>query len=313
MRIFVTGATGFVGRAAALTLARRGHEVLALTRDAAAARALLPGVALLQGSLAGADALLPELARFAPEALLHLAWEGLPDYSEAVSQRNVALGLAAFALAQAAGVRHMVSSGSCWEYAARTGQLAEDAPLKTDAPFPAAKSRLREQGHAQTQMLAREIEVEFTWMRLFFVYGPGQRPASLVPSLAAQALRGEAPALRCPANRNDFIHVDDVALAFALTLEKRPCAKDGNGVYNVGAGAPVRVADVARMVYTALGRETLLDGLEAQAAAAAPTEDFWADAARLKADTGFTPQIGLEEGIALMLRHAGARPEDGAQ
>lgn len=81
MRIFVTGATGFVGRAAALTLARRGHEVLALTRDAAAARAFLPGVALLQGSLAGADALLPELARFAPEALLHLAWEGLPDYS----------------------------------------------------------------------------------------------------------------------------------------------------------------------------------------------------------------------------------------
>lgn len=67
------------------------------------------------------------------------------------------------------------------------------------------------------------------------------------------------------------------------------------------------------MVYTALGRETLLDGLEAQAAAAAPTEDFWADAARLKADTGFTPQIGLEEGIALMLRHAGARPNDGAQ
>ena len=307
MRIFLTGATGFVGRATTLLLARRGHEILALTRDAQGARGLLPGVPLLPGSLAEADVLLPELARFAPQALLHLAWEGLPDYSEAVSQCNVTLGLAAFRLAQAAGARHLLTAGSCWEYAARQGKLAEDAPLKTDAPFPAAKNCLHAQGRAQTQWLAGDIETAFTWMRLFFVYGPGQRPASLVPMLTAQALRGQAPGLRFPANANDFIHVDDVALALALALEQQPTG----GVYNVGTGAAVRVADVARMVYTILGRESLLDGLAAQAAAA-PTEYFWADTDRLTADTDFAPRIDLVAGIADMLCHSGAQPENGA-
>jgi nucleoside-diphosphate-sugar epimerase len=309
MRVFLTGATGFVGRAATLELTRRGHEVLALTRSPEAAAALLPGVQLLGGALAEPEALLAPVSRFAPEALLHLAWEGLPDYSQAVSERNVDLGLAAFALGQQAGARHLVATGSCWEYAARQGMLAEDAPLKWDQPFPAAKNRLREQGHAQTRMNDRDGETAFTWLRLFFVYGPGQRPASLLPSLVAQARGGLAPSLRNPANRNDFIHVDDVALACALALEKRPAG----GVYNVGSGAPARVADVARMVYTALGREELLADLEAQARAQAPTEDFWADTTRLAADTGFAPRISLREGVEDMLRRAGLPPEENAQ
>lgn len=306
MRVFVTGATGFVGQAAVRALLQRGHEVLGLTRNAGAARALLPGAGFVQGSLDEPDALLPELRTFAPEALLHLAWEGLPDYSEEMSQRNVALGLAAYGLAQQAGVSRMVTSGSCWEYASRSGMLAEDAPLRHDQPFPAAKNRLREQGHAQTRMVARDAEVEFTWLRLFFVYGPGQRPASLVPSLLAAALRGEAPALRNPANRNDFIHVDDVALAFALALEKHPQGE----VYNVGSGSPTGVAELARMVYAALGREELLAPCAGLAASAgSPTEDFWADMSRFAADAGFAPRIPLREGIADMIRRAQARTE----
>lgn len=313
MRVFVTGATGFVGQAAVRALLQRGHEVLALTRNAGAARALLPGAGFMQGGLAEPEALLTELQGFAPEALLHLAWEGLPDYSEEMSQRNVELGLAAYGLAQRAGVSRMVTSGSCWEYASRSGMVAEDAPLRHDQPFPAAKNRLRDQGHAQTRSMARGSEMEFTWLRLFFVYGPGQRPASLVPSLLAAALRGEAPALRNPANRNDFIHVDDVALAFALALENGLRGE----VYNVGSGSPTGVAELARMVYAALGREELLApcaGLVPCAAtdaqtAGAPTEDFWADMSRFAADAGFAPRIPLREGIADMIRRASARTE----
>ncbi|MBU1230515.1 MAG: NAD(P)-dependent oxidoreductase [Proteobacteria bacterium] len=308
MRIFVTGATGFIGQAAARLLCQRGHQVLGLARDADAARAALPGAAFLPGDLAQPERLLDGLEAFAPEALLHLAWQGLPDYSEFVSQRNVELGLAAFGLAARAGARHIVASGSCWEYASRQGRLSEDAPLRHDQPFPAAKNRLHAEGRAQ----AREQGLAFTWLRLFFVYGLGQRPASLVPALAAQALAGTAPALRCPANRNDFLHVDDAALAFALALEKSPRA----GVYNVGSGSPTGVAEVARMVYAALGREELLGDLDAQAAGGEATEDFWADTARMQADAGFVARIGLGEGIADMTRRfsdmtrcATARPE----
>lgn len=311
MRVFVTGATGFVGLPATRLLLARGHEVLALVRDPGAAQAALPGAAFLAGDLpcdpADAEPLRGPLSSFAPEALLHLAWQGLPDYSEAVSSRNVELGLAAMELALAAGARRIVASGSCWEYASRRGMLAEDAPLKYDQPFPAAKNRL----HALGAELAARRGARLAWLRLFFVYGPGQRPASLIPTLISQARAGQAPSLRSPANRNDFIHVDDVALAFALALERELPAEGGGGAYNVGSGLPVGVADVARMVYAALGREELLAGLEAQAAACAPTEDFWADTARMAAATGFAPRVDLAGGIAGMARFASARPEDG--
>ncbi len=300
MRIFVTGATGFVGQAAVRVLLERGHQVLCLTRDAKAAQALLPGANLVQGGLDEPQALLPALARFAPEALLHLAWEGLPDYCEETSRRNVALGLAAYGLARQAGVAHMVTAGSCWEYASRSGMLAEDAPLRHDQPFPAAKNRL----HAEGRIQAEAQGVEFTWMRLFFVYGPGQRPDSLLPSLIAAALRGEPPALRCPANRNDFLHVDDAALAFALALEKRP----QGAAFNAGSGGPARVADVARIVYAHLGREHLLADLD-HSPAGAPAEDFWADMTRLAGAVGFAPRVGMRQGIAGMIRRAQARTQ----
>ena len=128
-----------------------------------------------------------------------------------------------------------------------------------------------------------------------------------MPSLLAAALRGEAPALRNPANRNDFIHVDDVALAFALALENGLPGE----VYNVGSGSPTGVAELARMVYAALGREELLAPYTEMAAqtAGAPTEDFWADMSRFAADAGFAPRIPLREGIADMIRRASARTE----
>lgn len=300
MRVFVTGATGFVGQAAVRVLLERGHTVLGLTRDAKAAQTLLPDASLVQGGLAEPETLLPAVARFGPEALLHLAWEGLPDYSEQTSRRNVALGLAAFGLAREAGVAHMVATGSCWEYASRRGMLAEDAPLLNDQPFPAAKNRL----HAEGRALANAQGVGFTWLRLFFVYGPGQRPGSLLPSLIAAALKGAPPALRCPANRNDFLHVNDVALALALTLERRP----PGAAYNVGSGNPSRVADVARIVYAHLGREHLLAGLD-DPDAQALAEDFWADMTQFAEAVGFVPGFGLREGIAGMIRRAQARTQ----
>jgi UDP-glucose 4-epimerase len=307
MKIYVTGGAGFVGRAVVQTLHKRGHEVYALVRNAAATRVTFPpGVVLVSGDLANVDTQSDMLRDLQPQALVHLAWEGLPDYSEAMSQKNLAMGTALYELAAASGVKTFVSTGSCWEYASRQGAMAEDALLGESKAFPVAKSALRKMGLD----LAKKRGLAFYWLRLFYVYGPGQHAHSLLPTLIAAARRGQEPGIRMPGNRNDFVHVDDVALALALVLECCPKAD----TYNVGTGVATRVADVASLVYKTLAKP-LPEGLAqflAETTPPPPTEDFWADTTRL-ADTGFTPQIGLGEGIADMLRHAEARPEDGAQ
>lgn len=294
MRICVTGGTGFVGRAVVRTLAGRGHSVLVPGRDPGKAAGLPTGAAFVLADLGEPATLERALGDFGPEALVHLAWEGLPDYGEAICRRNVALGLDVFELARRAGVRHVVACGSCWEYAARRGCLTEDAPLGHESAFPAAKNRLHREGRE------RLADVPLTWLRLFYAYGEGQRPGSLIPSLLERARAGLTPEVRCPGNRNDFIHVDDAALALALVLETRPAGE----VYNLGTGLPTAVAEIVRLVYAELGREDLL---APPAPGAGATEDFWADMGRLRADTGFVPRIDPAAGVASLLGPAASR------
>lgn len=309
MKVCVTGGAGFVGRAVVRALVARGHAVVALVRNPDAARAVLPAdVTLVHGGLADTDLLKDLFRDHRPDALAHLAWEGLPDYSEAMSQKNLAQSAVLYELAAAGGVTTLLTTGSCWEYEARHGVLTEDAPLGTAKAFPAAKSALRKAGLD----LARERGLAFYWLRLFYVYGPGQHGHSLLPTIISAALAGQEPLLRSPGNKNDFIHVDDVALACALTLEKKPGpGTDKTGTYNVGGGAVARVADAASLVYEALGAP-LPDGLAAFLAGTdhpAPAEDFCADMTRTFADTGFRASIGLPEGVAGMLRQARAQRE----
>jgi nucleoside-diphosphate-sugar epimerase len=302
MRVLVTGGTGFLGRAAVAALLDDGHTVRVLTRQAAPA-GLPDGVVPLRADLADGSALARAFADFRPAALVHLAWEGLPDYSEAQSRRNLELGLALFAAAAEAGVAHILAAGSSWEYVSRRGGLAEDEPLEYAKPFPAAKNMLRRLGSA----LARDRGMRFHWLRVFFAYGPGQRPGSLIPGLLAAARSGREPDVRSPWNRNDFVHVSDVGRAFALVLGRAPAAE----VYNVGSGAATAVADVARLVYAALKRP-LPAGLDRAPPADARPEDFWADISRLAADAGFAPRIGLAEGVGDLAR-AGAANKDWQQ
>lgn len=285
MRIFVTGGTGIVGSATVPVLRARGHDVLVLTRRKLGEQ----DSGYCQGDLSDTEALAGLLGRFSPDAALHLGWEGLPDYSLTQTLRNLNYSINFFTAAAVAGCKTIMSTGSCWEYAARTGQLSEDAPLSGGEPFHAAKNALRFIGEA----VATTHGARFFWMRLFFVYGPGQRQQSLVPRLVESIQHGEPPALRAPNNRHDFIYVQDAARALADVLEQSP----PETVYNVGSGHPTAVADIIETVYR------LVDASPAGSLTGSgpPSQDFWADITRLKRDTGWQPMYGLEAGLRTTL------------
>jgi nucleoside-diphosphate-sugar epimerase len=288
MRIFITGGTGIIGRALVPVLRQRGHEVLVLTRQQQS------GDGHAQGNLEDADAVGQLLQRFAPDAAVHLAWESLPDYSLPQTLRNFEHSLRFIRLAAEAGCQAIVSTGSCWEYASRIGQLDEDAPLDGQEPFHAAKNALRFLGQA----IARTHGSHLYWLRLFFVYGPGQRPQSLVPHLISSLRAGQPPALKAPHNRHDFVFVADVARAIAAVIEQRPAGT----VYNVGSGQPTAVAEVIAAVEGLLGSSHAT-----QVPAGVPDQDFWADITRLQRDTDWRPAFDLEAGLRQTLQlQAGA-------
>ncbi len=279
MRILLTGASGFLGSRVLALL--EGHQVLCLSRDPGQ----LPrrdGVDGVVADLGQAGEWIREVARFKPDWCLHLAWEGLPDYSLDRCRMNLDAGLRLVDAVAQARISRMVVAGSCWEYGSASGPVAEHQAPVNPGTFAATKLAFQ----TVLESVARESAFDYRWARVFFVYGPGQRPTSLIPSLRAAYVEGRVPEIREPAAVQDFVHIDDVASALvALTV-----ADGVSGAFNVGSGRPAGVGYVANQVADYYRRPrpfaTVPDG-----------RGFWADMSKTTSATGWHAGIGIDEGI----------------
>ena len=297
MRIFVTGGTGFIGKALVKLLVEQEHEVLILTRrNQNAAEGSTKRISYEFKDLRDTEGVGAVIKKFEPQALVHLAWEGLPDYSIEMSKKNLQYGMDLFALAAGAGCSCILSTGSCWEYADRNGKLTEEDALESRTIFPAVKNALRFVGEA----IAREKENLFYWLRLFYVYGPGQKNASLIPHIIQSVKEGRMPDIQTPGNRNDYIFVEDVARAIAGVLESQP----ENSVYNIGSGHSTAVSDVVRITCEVMNSafdKKVFENREQDA-----VHNFCADISPIQKDTGWRPEHDMESGIRATVEHFGA-------
>jgi nucleoside-diphosphate-sugar epimerase len=277
-----------------------GHRVLALSRQHRLGSA---GLEWVKGDLRDPDSYRPALRQFRASALVHLAWEGIPDYGEDVSRLNADVSVRLLNVAADEGCSALVAMGSCWEYAPTQGAVREDAPVDTRTPFATAKHRIRVAG----EQVAQTGRARFTWLRPFFVYGPGQRADSLVPTVIARVTAGEPVVLRTPDAAHDFVFVDDVAAAIVSLVEQSSAV---HGVYNVGTGRATRVRDIARIVAEVAGVDVGVCGPDVEQGPASG-HGFWADLTRIRAATDWTPRFdalgGIQRTMAAMNNRTGTR------
>ncbi|MCL4457667.1 MAG: NAD(P)-dependent oxidoreductase [Nitrospirae bacterium] len=292
MKIFITGATGFIGRHAVSLLTQNNHDLMLLIRrhgqNPFITAADNKQISVVYGDLSDIEGWRKFFIEFKPDALLHIAWEGLPNYGIEMCRLNFNHGLNLFLMAAKAGCGTIMSIGSCWEYREKKGALHENSTIDSTKAFPAFKNALRITGEA----IAREYKIRFYWPRLFFVYGPGQREASLIPSIIRAVSLGETPNIKNYANKNDFIYVEDVAAALVKIIQKKP---DGI-IYNIGSGFSTAVLDVLSLVYETMGYKKNYIR-EIKAVDNSMKDDFWADTANIRKDVGWTPNFSLTDGI----------------
>jgi UDP-glucose 4-epimerase len=283
MKVVLTGATGFVGKPCLELLSQRGHEVLVISRQDRPL-ALGNGVQWCRGELGAPEAYSGVLAKFQPEAALHLAWDGIPDFSLQKCMANLHAGVAFGNAALEAGCRHLVVAGSCWEYGKVDGMVSEDTPAELPGIFGASKNAQ----HLMLRALFEGAGASVAWSRIFFVFGPRQRAASLVPVICRSIAAGEPPVLRTPASASDFLYVDDAAAALLTLLETK-----ASGVFNVGSGTATRADEVAGLLLRIAGME---DVFAERRAANGPGAGFYADLSRMRA-LGWSPRVELREGL----------------
>lgn len=294
MRVFLTGATGFLGAALARELCARGHECVAMARDrdgAARLAHLVPAATPVEGDLFDTTGCRALMAQWRPEALIHCGWRGVSGAArnDVAQLENIAASahLAAAALAQ--GARVLIGVGTQAEYGARS-----DACDEADAPAPETLygvAKLATMGAFAA--LGRHYDARFVWGRVFSLYGPGQSGSWLVASLIEALRRGEAPALTRCEQMWEFTHVRDAARGFVALLETPQAA----GVFNVASGETIPLRDAVLLLRDLAGSgvEPRFGEIPYRADQAMRLE---ARIDRIRAVTGWSPQTGLREGFA---------------
>jgi nucleoside-diphosphate-sugar epimerase len=285
-RVLLTGATGFIGRHAIAPLVAAGHEVHAVSR----APAHDDRVTWHRADLL--DARTDVVTEVGPDAMLHFAWyaeHGL-FWAAPENVRWVEASLRMLRQFAEAGGARAVLAGTCAEYDWRVDVPAYEerrSPLRPATLYGSAKHAL----HTVASAYAEQAGFELAWGRIFFLYGPGEAPGRLVPAVARALLAGEPAEATSGTQIRDFLHVRDVAAAFAALLDS-----DVVGPVNVGSGEARPLRDVIATLAEAVGRPELVR-LGALPARAGEPERIVADASRLHEEVGFAPRFGLREGL----------------
>ena len=280
MKIFVTGGSGFIGRHLIREL--EGNQVLTLTRAkplwASSAR-----VDWLLGDLEQTDLWESQLFEFSPEVCIHLAWEGLPDYSKKISDKNVQLSTKLLSALQKTEVKKIVALGSCWEYGDAHGQVLETQDVKPNSHFASAKVRVCEM-FSET---CRSAGVSFVWPRVFFSYGPGQRDVALLPTVVDALENEEVPPIKSPYLAQDFIYISDVARAIASIAT----IANVEGIFNVGSGQLTQVGNFVNLVSAQFGSTFRADVSD-------EPSGMYASVEKLKRVVSWEPMYSLQQGVA---------------
>ncbi|MBT8763357.1 NAD(P)-dependent oxidoreductase [Desulfohalobiaceae bacterium Ax17] len=236
MKIVVTGATGFVGRHLVPELLAHGHSVLAVAKDMERGKSMpwFEQVEFISMDLH--DPLLePESFLRVPDALVHLAWPGLPNYKDLFHyEQNLPAAYRFIKKMVAAGVQQVLVTGTCFEYGMQSGPLSEDLPTLPETSYGLAKDTLRK----FLQELQKDYPFTLQWVRLFYMYGEGQNPNSLLAQLAHAIEQGhEVFNMSSGEQLRDYLPVEEVVRRLALLVEE----PDINGIINCCSGKPISV------------------------------------------------------------------------
>jgi nucleoside-diphosphate-sugar epimerase len=289
-RVLVTGASGFVGRAVVAPLIAAGLEVHATSRRPATALGVTWHPAdLLRGE---GERL---VAALRPAVLIHCAWyveHGLfwtaPENAMWV---DASLALAhAFA---AAGGRRFVGIGSCAEYALEPTDPVpwpESRTIDPVTPYGKAKA-------ACAAGLAAIPGLSTAWARLFHLFGPGEHPDRLVPSVIRALLAGRQA--ECASGRpiRDVVSTEYAGQAIAALASSAVI-----GPVNIGAGEGLAIADLVRRIGTLCGRPDLV-ALGRLPDRAGEPPFMVADTRRLRRDVGYDAAFDLTHALGSAVGH----------
>ena len=280
MKILVTGATGFIGNYVIEQLLSDHVDIIATSTniDKAKSKDWFDKVTFIPFSLSEVNGEHLNLyeAFGKPDKVIHLAWGGLPNYKSLHHFEKELFCQYAFLknLVQN-GAKDITVTGTCFEYGMQQGCLSEDMATQPSNPYALAKDTLRK----FLQELQKTERFSLKWVRLFYMYGKGQSPNSLLSQLDKALEEGEMVFNMSGGEQlRDYLPVKDVAKNIIGIATQ----DDIQGIINCCSGEP---APVKKFVENYLNKinQTIKLNLGYYPYSDLEPFAFWGDTKKLKA------------------------------
>jgi dolichol-phosphate mannosyltransferase len=250
-------------------------------------------VELVEADLRDTEAVRTAVDQARPDLVFHLAAHGAYSWQRDSTgiMQSALLGTVALVDAVAEqGCERLVNAGSSSEYGFKDHPPREDEPVEPNSPYAVAKAAAT----MYCSMAARERGLATSTLRLYSAYGPLEDPRRLISRLVEHGLRSELPPLVAPDTARDFVYVDDVIDAFLAAADR---AEPG-AVYNIGSGRQTTLGELVE-----LARDELEIAAEPDWGSAAARDwdtSVWvSDPGLAREQLGWTPRVGLREGLRL--------------
>lgn len=241
MKILVTGATGFIGSHVINELLKYDHQIIIAVRNKNSVKHLQDKIKVIEFDL---DNLQSNKNYFSesgkPDLLIHLAWQGLPNYKEKFHlEKNLPSHSAFLKNIVSNGLQNLVVTGTCFEYGMKEGCLSEEMESDPQNPYALAKDKLRK----FLEELQKQNSFNLKWVRLFYMYGKGQNPNSLFSQLETALQKGDKVFNMSGGEQlRDYLPIETVAeYIVKIALQNKI-----NGIINCCSGVPVKVKTLVK-------------------------------------------------------------------
>jgi nucleoside-diphosphate-sugar epimerase len=209
MNILITGATGFIGSNLVTSLLKEKHNLYLINKNKIFKfPKLKKNIIFTRSDINFNKKVLKKITNFSPNVLVHLAWDGIPDYTKKNSENNYKNQKKFFKkIRNIKSIKKIIITGSCSEHKGKEHL--------TSKYFSNAKIKIKN----FVKKLFLKQEVILIWIRLFFVYGKNQNQRSLIPKIIHSLKQGSDFKILNPSAKQDYINVLDVVNFIILNLK----------------------------------------------------------------------------------------------
>jgi len=238
MKIFITGASGYIGKNLVSSLVEKNiHEIGVLVRQEAQFTNNDSKIRVIKNDIG-------KLSREEIEVisnydlLVHLAWDFLPDYNR-IEHLTLELPKQIHFLNELIKLetKRIIVSGTCLEYGKREGEISSESQTNPNTLYGLAKDTLRK----YLELAKNDNKFEFQWLRFFYLYGEGQKNYTLYGSLQ-NAINNKAKDFEMSHGNQerDYIEITELMNKIIAVIEK----PQNKQIQNCCSGRPTKVIDI---------------------------------------------------------------------